>query len=99
MHDLTDFYRNQIQTWEALRKAVAEFKPNQTILEKDEETARVLRRMGEILAAPSPYKLLKEVNGLIAAVKNVNDAIIDQERQTRRERTGPEDRADHGAVG
>jgi hypothetical protein len=82
MHDLTDFYRNQIQTWEALRKAVAEFKPNQTILEKDDETARALRRMGEILAVPSPYKLLKEVTGLIAAVKSVNDAIIDQERQT-----------------
>lgn len=81
MHDLTDFYKNQIQTWEALRKAVADFKPNQTILEKADEMARALHRMGEILAAPSPYKLLKEVNALIAAVKSVNDAIVDENQK------------------
>ena len=76
MHDLSDFYRNQLQTWETLRKAVAEFKPNQTILEKNEEAVRALRKMGEVMEAPSPYKMLKDVSGLISTVKAVNDALL-----------------------
>ena len=81
MYSLDDFYRNQRHTWEALRNAANEFKPNQAILEKDEEIARALRRMKEILEAQSPYKMLKEVNGLITKVRSVNDSIIEEQRQ------------------
>ena len=80
MHDLTDFYKNQRHTWEALREAADEFKPNEAILEKDEEVSRTLRRMKEILDAQSPYRMLKEVNGLILKVRAVNDAIVQKRR-------------------
>lgn len=81
MHDLNDFYRNQKVTWEALRDAVNEFKQNEGILEKDAEMARALRRMREILEAQSPYKMLKEVSGLILKVRSVNDAIVSEQRE------------------
>lgn len=81
MHDLKDFYKNQKKTWEVLRDAANEFKPNQAILEKQEDIGRALRRMREILEAQSPYKMLKEVNGLISKVRSVNDKIIAEQRE------------------
>jgi DNA repair ATPase RecN len=79
---LSDFYKNQIKTWEALRKAVDRFKPNQTALDKDEDASKALRRMNEILATPSPYKMLKEVSGLISRVEAVNDTMVEETRES-----------------
>ena len=87
-HDLSDFYKNQIKTWETLRKAVDRFKPNQTALDKDEDASRALRRMNEILAASSPYKMLKEVFGLISRVEAVNDTMVEKVRKSAVEEVG-----------
>ncbi len=78
--DLTDFYTHQRKTWEALLDAWDQYKPNRFALEKNPETKNALRRMNEILSAQSPYKMLKEVNGLIAEVGNVNEQLV-KERQ------------------
>ena len=40
-----------------------------------------LKRMQEILKAPSPYRLIKETEGLIATVSTVNTAFVTAARQ------------------
>lgn len=74
--DITGFYTSQITTWEMLRKAVGKYKPNKAALSKDTDAARALKRLEEILAAPSPYGMLHEVTGLVAGVKAVNDKQV-----------------------
>lgn len=84
VHRLKDFYKNQIETWNSLLKAVDEFMPNQTALEKDHDAAEALCRIFQILNAPSPYSMLKDVCGLISRVKVINDALVDEKRALAR---------------
>jgi hypothetical protein len=70
LHDLTDFYTHQRQTWETLRDAMDRFKVNAAALAKDPDAGPALKKMAEILHAPRPYGSLKDVNGLIAAVQD-----------------------------
>ncbi len=79
-NDLTGFYKNQIKTWELLRKAIVEYKPNKAALAKEASAASALTRLEDILAAPSPYGMLYEVNGLVTAVKTVNDQLVQDAR-------------------
>ncbi len=74
--DLKDFYNNQKQTWETLCAAMQKFKVNRTALEKNPDTAKAIQKMDQILATPSPYAMLKDVNNLIASVQTVNDALV-----------------------
>jgi len=80
LNDLTGFYTNQIKTWESLRKALTEYKPNKAALAKDINAAKALARLEEILAAPIPYGMLHEVNGLVTIVKTVNDKLVQDAR-------------------
>ena len=80
LNDLTGFYTNQIKTWEILRQAIAEYKPNKSALAKDAGTTKGLSRLEEILATASPYGMLHEVSGLVAAVKTVNDQLVQDAR-------------------
>jgi len=79
-HDLENFYEHQKPTWERLRKASERFGLNKLELERDAKAAQALGRMQEILAAPSPYGLIKEADGLIATVEAVNAALVCQRR-------------------
>ena len=79
-HNLEQFYENQRPTWEKLRSAFQKFQLNRLELEGNEEAAPSLRRMGEILAAPEPYAMLYEAEGLIRTVGEVNKAMITQRR-------------------
>ena len=81
VHDLADFYDNQRKTWERLRDARESiFKPNQQLLEKEVDATNALHRMGEILAAPHPYQLLHEADGLIKTVQAINDRLVGERR-------------------
>lgn len=80
LNDLTGFYTNQIKTWESLRKAITDYKPNKAALAKDPGATKALNRLEEILAALSPYGMLQEVSSLIAAVKSVNDKLVQEHR-------------------
>ena len=65
-----------------LRTASGRFKLNQMELERDDSAGHALRRMSEILSAPNPYGLLKEAEGLIRTVREVNEELL-SERRTR----------------
>ena len=81
MQELTGFYTTQKPTWDKLRNCMSGvFKLNRQELEKDSAAKQSLRRMDEILMAPRPYGMIKEVEGLIATVSASNTACITKEQ-------------------
>ena len=81
-HDLDHFYEHQRPMWDKLRTASGRFKLNQMELDRDDSAGPALRRMSEILSVPNPYGLLKEAEGLIRTVREVNEELL-SERRTR----------------
>ena len=79
-HDIEHFYEHQRPMWDRLRTESNRFKLNQMELERDDSAGSALRRMGEILAAPSPYELVKEAEGLIRTVSEVNEGLLSARR-------------------
>ena len=75
--------------WDKLRAALSRFKLNQMELERDDSAGSALRRMGEILAAPSPYELVKEAEGLIRTVSEVNEKLLSERGEHRRLQQSP----------
>ena len=82
LHELEDFYKNQIQTWEELRQAMDRFRPNRNILEQDPEAGRAFKKMQEILNQERPYSQLKDVRKYISQVEQKNQALLEDERST-----------------
>ena len=79
-HDLDHFYKHQLPMWDKLRTASDRFKLNQMELERDDSAGPALRQMSEILSAPNPYGLLKETEGLIGTVNEVNEGLLSARR-------------------
>ena len=79
-HDLDHFYKHQRPMWDKLRTASGRFKLNQMELERDDSAGPALRRMSEILSAANPYGLLKEAEGLIGTVNEVNEGLLYERR-------------------
>ena len=79
-HDLDHFYEHQRPMWDKLRTASRRFKLNQMELDRDDSARPALRRMSEILSAPNPYGLLKEAEGLIRTVSEVNEGLLSERR-------------------
>jgi hypothetical protein len=82
LHELDDFYTNQIQTWEELRQALDRFRPNRNILEQDQEAGRAFKKMQEILSKDRPYGQLKDVRKYISQVEQKNQALLEEERSS-----------------
>ena len=81
-HDLEHFYEHQKPTWEKLRSAHEKFQLNRMELERDDKASASLQRMQEILAAASPYGIIKEAEGLISTVDTVNKQLLSDRRGT-----------------
>ena len=79
-HEIEHFYEHQRPMWDKLRAALSRFRLNQMELERDESAGAAVRRMGEILAAPSPYELVKEAEELIRTVSEVNEGLLSTQR-------------------
>ena len=79
-HDLEHFYEHQRPIWDKLRTASGRFRLNQMELERDDTAEAALRRTNEILAAPNPYALIKEADGLIRTVNEVNEGLLSSRR-------------------
>ena len=50
-------------------------------LERDARAKTALQRMQEILTAPSPYGLIREVDNLITTVSGINTTLVDEQRK------------------
>lgn len=82
MQELNIFYTTQKPVWDKLQASLSgDFKDNREELVKDAAASAALQRMGEILQAPRPYGMLKEVEGLIATVDAVNEKCVLRERE------------------
>ena len=79
-HDLKHFYEHQRSMWDKLRTASSRFGLNRMELERDDAAGSALRRISEILAAPHPYNLVKEADGLIRTVGDVNESLLSKRR-------------------
>lgn len=79
-NELEQFYEHQKPTWEKLRKSFERFQLNRLELERDAQAAPALKRMHDILTAPSPYGLIQEAEGLITTATAVNTSLITQAR-------------------
>ena len=79
-HDLEHFYEHQKPTWDKLRKAHDRFGLNRMELDQDDRAAPAMRRMKEILTAKAPYGLVKDAEGLIKTVEEVNTALVSAKR-------------------
>lgn len=75
---LSDFYNHRIQIWDFMLKAIEEFKPNLTHLEKDPEVKNALARLELIINNPSPYELIEDISHLVSTIKVVNDDIVEK---------------------
>ncbi len=80
-HELENFYGHQKPAWERLRKEYDKYQLNRTELESDANARAALNRMQEILAAPAPYGMIKEADGLINKVNTVNSGLLVASRQ------------------
>ena len=78
--DLSNFFAKQRPLWEELRKAMARFQLNDLELQRDPAAVAAMQRMGQILASPSPYKIISEVRGLIDTVEGINAALVSARR-------------------
>ncbi len=76
---LENFYKNQIYIWDALLKAVENFKLNRADLEEDPDVKKALDALCIILTDPKPYSMIKGIRGLISIVKPVNDLIVEKQ--------------------
>lgn len=74
--DLDNFYSSQKSAWDKLGAAQRDFQPNRPKLEKDEKAARALARIDEILSAKAPFNLIREGEGLIQTITQINDAFL-----------------------
>lgn len=79
--EVEQFYAYQKPTWEKLRKACERFQLNRLELDQDAQAGPALKRMQEIIAAPSPYGLIKEADTLIGTVGGVNTALVTESRK------------------
>ena len=78
--DLNHFYEHQLPMWDKLRKAFTRFKLNRMELERDDAAGSALRRISEILELPHPYNFVKEADGLIRTVGDVNESLLSKRR-------------------
>lgn len=80
--DLRQFYSSQIKVWERLQDGLKiDLKPNRQFLEQDGTIAPKLIRLDEIAAAVKPYAMLREVDELLAGVKEANEKLLEEERR------------------
>ena len=79
-HELDHFYEYQRPIWDRLRAASSKFKLNQMELDRDQSAGPALLRINEILATPRPYGLVKETEGLIRTVRDVNEGLLSARR-------------------
>ena len=86
IQELSHFHQTQKPAWDRLRQAMQRFEPNARQLEQDPTAGIALRRMREILKDPAPYGMIKEADGLIQNVGEVNVRLVEEKRSQALER-------------
>lgn len=79
---LDDFYNKQFTTWQKLANALnVKYKDNRTALDKDAQAKASLATLESIYNNKSPYGKLRQVEGLINQIEQVNSKLLEAERK------------------
>lgn len=78
---MSAFYTTQRRTWDELKESKVKFDVNKFDLEGDEKVKKALIRMDEIINAPAPYALIKEVSDLIVCANKANNDLLSKNRE------------------
>lgn len=78
--DLSDFYQNQTELWNRLRKKVVDYQQIQSELENRLAPERPVRELIDIVNMPRPYSRLKSVQSLLDAVDVAYKQILDEKK-------------------
>jgi hypothetical protein len=81
IHDVTSFYKTQLQVWERMLVALEQFSNNRDGLDKDAAAAAALRELEAIRDNASPYGLVGKIEGLLATVQAVNERLASELRE------------------
>lgn len=81
VHDVLGFYKNQVPVWSRLLEALANFSDNREALLNAPEAAAALSELEMIHHNPAPYGMINRIEGLVATVEKVNDAIGGERRE------------------
>jgi hypothetical protein len=81
VHDVLGFYKNQVPVWSRLLDALASFSDNKEALLNVPEAAAALSELEMIHRNPEPYGMINRIEGAVAAVEKVNDAIAGERRE------------------
>ncbi|WP_434526838.1 BREX system P-loop protein BrxC [Photorhabdus asymbiotica] len=80
--DLSDFYGNQLQSWQQLAMVLnGSFKANRSALEKDEKAHQALTKLCHIYQMAKPYSQLRCIVPLIEQVQEVNQRLLTEARE------------------
>ena len=76
-----EFYQNHKSVWKGLNEEVHSLSQNEMQLGAHPQAGPALSRMREILNAPRPYAMLKEVAGLQHTVSHANNQLVAEARE------------------
>lgn len=80
--DLENFYETQFTTWQKLGLALTvRFERNRMALDKDNAAAAALTKLEAIYNDPRPYRHIRDIEPLIAAVATVNEQLLAEKRE------------------
>ena len=81
IHDLTSFYKTQINTWRRMLEALQRFEPNRPALIKESVAANALQQLEAIRDNATPYQQINQIESLIQSVEAVNAKLVDAKRE------------------
>lgn len=81
IHDVTVFYKSQIQVWRRMLDALAAFEDNKESLLKDTAAAGAIAELVSIRDNPAPYAQVSRIDGLVSSVEMVNERIAGEQRE------------------
>ena len=81
LHDLTSFYKSQVDAWSRMLEALVAFADNREDLQKDAQAGAALRDLEAIRDNPTPYGQVSRIAALVTSVQAVNDRIAGAERE------------------
>lgn len=78
---LRDFFQTQKPVWERLLAALNRYQSSRSSLQKDAQAAEALKKLESIRSYQEPYNLIKDIDGLLACIKEVAAAQLAGARQ------------------
>lgn len=81
IHDITSFYKTQLNTWQRMLEAMTAFADNHDALQQDINAANAIKELTAIRDNPAPYSQINRIEPLLNTVETVNGHLAATERE------------------